>query len=121
MSSEEVFLNHVDWNRIEIEQKNNAQAIVRKLNKFFFNMLEKNDGYFSYKFIKDIKLRSYIIKSMKHSDEKVVEYAQYINGKNMLILDDTISTGTSISEAFRNITETFTPSSITAVTLFSRI
>jgi hypoxanthine-guanine phosphoribosyltransferase len=58
---------------------------------------------------------------MDIDNEKIIEYSSYINDKDILILDDTIGSGNSISEATRAINDTFDPKSITVITLFSKL
>ena len=48
-------------------------------------------------------------------------YSEMINDKDILILDDTISSGKTISDSVYAINETFKPKSITVITLFSKI
>jgi phosphoribosylpyrophosphate synthetase len=121
MNSDDVFENYIDWNKIKSDGELNYNIAEKDLNKFFFKMKNENNNYFSYKFIKDVNLRKYITKTMYSDDEKTIEYAPHINNKNILILDDTISSGASISEACRIITNTFVPNSVTVITLFSKL
>lgn len=87
-----------------------------------------NDGIFSYKFLKPQKLRYAIIKSMSINaefadKEKLVDddltLEKTITGKNVLIIDDTVTSGKTISDAAEAFKETYTPSSITFLTLLS--
>ena len=121
LTSEEVFEDFIDWNQISIDHKDKFKEIEKKLNSFFYKMNEENNGYFSYKFIKDLNLRKYIKKSSYSEIEKTIEYADRINDKNILILDDTIASGSTISGVCQDIINEFTPKSITVITLFSKI
>lgn len=76
---------------------------------------------FSFKHIQTADLRKYITKTMDIHEEKTIEYAHYINDKDILILDDTIASGTTISEACRIIMKTYAPKSMTIITLFSKL
>ena len=53
-----------------------------------------------------------------HND---LNYADLINGKDVLVFDDTITTGKTISDSGKAITEMFAPKSITFITLFSAL
>lgn len=80
-----------------------------------------NDGIFSYKFIKPVELRDAIIQSMHIRDNYIdtLEYGKYINDKNVLIIDDTVTTGNTLSDSAEAIKATYDPKSITFLTLFS--
>jgi hypoxanthine-guanine phosphoribosyltransferase len=58
---------------------------------------------------------------MDDYESEAIEYAPFINDKNILVLDDTIASGKTISEACKIIIESFTPKSITVITLFSKL
>lgn len=91
----------------------------KKLHKSFGDMVDKNDGIFSYKFVPSY-LRKYIASTCKDSyigNELAV--SPKINNKDILVLDDTNSTGQIISEICSTIIETYAPKSITVITLFS--
>lgn len=80
-----------------------------------------NDGIFSYKFLKPAELRNAIIQSMHISDDYMdeIEYGKFINGKKVLIIDDTVTTGKTISDSADAIKSMYDPLSITFLTLFS--
>jgi len=109
MNIEDVYENFINWKQLKLDYGDKYDNSKRLLNKFFSNMEKTNNNYFSYKFIKDVNLRKYITMTIYSDDEKAIEYAPYINGKNILILDDTIGTGKTISEACKEILEMFTP------------
>jgi len=70
-------------------------------------MQTKNKGIFSFKYIKP-ELRYCINKSIEYNPEtNVIEHAAQINGKDVLILDDTITTGQTISEYAKAIMEIY--------------
>lgn len=121
LTAEEVYEEFVDWVQISQDFGERYNKIKSLIASYFKNMDNEYDGYFSYKFIKDVKLRKYIKKTMYSDSEKTIEYASHINGKNILILDDTIGSGSTISEACKEIFEMFSPKSITVITLFSKL
>lgn len=47
------------------------------------------------------------------------EIAEHINDKNILIIDDTVTTGSTLSTSADAIWSTFNPKSITFLTIFS--
>lgn len=97
----------------EVQHSTLLQAII-SMNKY-------NNGVFSYKFIKPIELRNAIKNSMKVSNV-IADYlsmGDYINGKNVLVIDDTIASGKTISDSANAILEMYEPQSITFLTLFS--
>lgn len=80
-----------------------------------------NDGNFSYKFFNK-SFRKYVIKSMYINDRFTTneeEYANTINGKKILVIDDTVTSGKTISDSAEAILDTYAPESITFLTLFS--
>jgi len=121
LTAEEVYEDFVDWKQLKIDFGNEYDKVNKILSSYFAEMNDKYDGYFSYKFIRNVKLRKYIKKTMYSDIEKTIEYAPYINGKNILILDDTIGSGQTISESCKEISEMFSPNSITVITLFSKL
>lgn len=69
----------------------------------------------------------------KHMDKEYLKYIKYIgvnndenirpmmDGKDILLLDDTISSGSTVSQCIEGIISNFTPKSITIVTLLSQL
>lgn len=84
-------------------------------------MGKHNNGLFSYKFIKSLEIRQAISKAMYVCEyfKTELEYADEINGKNVLILDDTIECGEMVSYSADAIMRMFDTKSITVITLFS--
>ncbi len=80
-----------------------------------------NDGVFSYKFIRNKDVRNAIIQSMSINDmyKDEITYGKYLNGKKILVIDDTVTSGKTISDSAEAIIETYAPESITFLTLFS--
>ena len=116
LNVEEVLDNGID--RELLTKSTNFEYIWNDLIKSFEKMNNENNGFFSYKYIKP-EYRKYICKTMSFDNDII--YENLINNKNILILDDTISTGQTISESVKNISEVFTPSKITVITLFSKL
>ena len=122
LSGEEVWEDFIDWSGIKRDFGDNYEDIYNELLVYFRRMQYENDDYFSYKFIPNVKLRKYITKTMTVNKlENIVTYAPMINGKNILILDDTVASGASVSECCNRILNAYTPNSITIITLFSKL
>lgn len=108
-----------------LEDKYKDEVVVSRMKKRIYRgileMNQKNDGVFSYKYIKPNELRDAIVQSMYISDEYKdnLEYAEMINNKRMLILDDTVTSGKTISDSANALLDTFDPKDITFLTLFT--
>ena len=59
--------------------------------------------------------------TLKLSNDRFAEFANKINGQDILIIDDTISRGQSIKEACKIMSESYAPKSITVLTLLSKL
>ena len=77
------------------------------------------NGVFQFHHIIDKEMRKVIERTIKISDEYWGDYVDAINGKNILIIDDSITFGHTLKESIERITDVFTPKSITVLTLFS--
>ena len=120
--AQDVYDYLIDDKYIESRFKNPAK-VFNDLDEAIARMNLENDGVFSYKYLQKSAYRDVIIQSMKvnmgaHND---LNYADYINGKDVLVFDDTITTGKTISDSGNAIKDMFAPKSITFVTLFSAI
>lgn len=117
MSSDDVYDNYIDWKGLYKDfPTKNIQNII---NDSFKRMENENDDIFSFKYIPS-QYRPYITKTMK-KNYSIIEYADKINGKDIIILDDTISSGNTLSEMSSDIISTYTPKSVTCITLFSSL
>lgn len=84
-------------------------AALSKMEGGYFKSKQCPKEYVKY--VKDI---------VTFDKSKISDVAPMIDGKNVLILDDTISSGESISRCASNIIETFNPKKVTLVTLLSK-
>jgi len=100
------------------ENFNNAYY---ELCKYLNEMDEQRGGYFSRHLVKNAKMRDILDVTLKASDDPMAEFANKINGQDILIIDDTISRGQSIKEACQIMQESYSPKSITVLTLLSRL
>ena len=106
--------NLIDKEQITKDYPNNYNEVITKISRSFRRM-EGADF------------------EAKHMDKKYLKYVKYIgvnndlnirpmiDGKDILVLDDTISSGTTVSQCIDGITSNFTPKSITIVTLLSKL
>ncbi len=122
LNADDVWEDYIDWRQMQTDFKDGYEKAESDMLKFFKRMESENDNMFSFRYIPNTKLRQYITKTMWVKDpEKQITYAPYINNKNILILDDTIASGASISEACKEIISSFIPASVTVITLFSKV
>ena len=107
-----------------IAQMSNTQEqyidCKKEIERSIMRMNQKNNGIFSYKYIEE-GYRKYVIQSMYISDnvKSNLELANVINGKRVLVLDDTVTSGKTISDSAEALMDTFDPFDITFLTLFS--
>jgi pyrimidine operon attenuation protein/uracil phosphoribosyltransferase len=106
--------NLIDKEQITKDYPNNYNEVITKISRSFRRM-EGADF------------------EAKHMDKKYLKYVKYIgvnndlnirhmiDGKDILVLDDTISSGTTVSQCIDGITSNFTPKSITIITLLSQL
>lgn len=100
----------------------NSVSVWNALEDAFSSMRIENGGVFSYKYIQVSAYRKAIKNSLKvNSKGYATYYEDIINGKNVLVFDDTVTSGKTISDSGNAITGTFTPKSITFITLFSAL
>ena len=74
---------------------------------------------FQFHKVHDMDMRAVIEYTIKMDDDFYGKYVDAINGKNVIIVDDSIALGNSIKESCKIISENYTPKSITVLTLFS--
>lgn len=67
----------------------------------------------------DTELRSTITNTIKVNNDLLEEYKEDINGKHILIIDDTITMCQTFKSAYDAITSVYFPKSITGLTMFS--
>jgi hypoxanthine-guanine phosphoribosyltransferase len=84
-------------------------------------MDKQRNGTFSRHFIKDSEMRDVLDFTLKVSPDRFAEFANKINGRDILVIDDTISRGQTIKEACSILQESYSPKSITVLTLLSKL
>lgn len=122
LTTEEVEDIVLDFNsKFRLFYKENFDFAFRSLSKYLDKMNEEKNGIFTRHFIKDQEMRNVLDLTLKLSDDKYAEYANVINGKNILIIDDTISRGQSIKEMVNIIKTSYSPKNISVLTLLSKL
>ena len=93
---------------------------VKEFLRYKDDMGLNHFGKFTYHSVKDDEMRNLISNSMKVVDSDFQEASELLNGRNVLILDDSVSRGKTIVDAVKAIGELYVPKSITILTLFSK-
>ena len=101
--------------------KDDFNSKYYELCRYLDLMDKKRNGYFSRHLIKNKQMRDILDLTLKVSDDKFAEFANKINGQDILIIDDTISRGRTIKEACHIMMESYAPKSITVLTLLSKL
>lgn len=101
----------IEYDKIENDFSNSDEVI-----EFIREGFRKMNNEFEAKFI-DKKYLKYIKYLGNHNPE---EFRNKIDGKDILILDDIMSSGTTVSQCVENIQNTFNAKSITVITLLSK-
>ena len=92
-----------------------------ELGRYLDLMDKERNGYFSRHLVKNNQMRDVLDSTLKLSDDRFAEFANKINGQDVLIIDDTISRGQTIKEACQIMLESYAPKSITVLTLLSKL
>lgn len=121
LTVEEVYENYYDEDYFDNLGGVEAKHARMEMTKAFRSMNLRNKGIFSYKYISALAYRDSIEQSLKLAfDENMsMQYRDAINGKNVLVLDDTVASGKTLSDSADAIRSMFDPNSITFLTLFS--
>ena len=122
LTTEEVDDIVLDFNsKFREYYKENFNAAYFQLGDYLDQMDKERDGYFSRHLIKNKKMRDALDSTLKLSDDRFAEFANKINGQDILIIDDTISRGQTIKEVCQIISDSYAPKSITVLTLLSKL
>lgn len=122
LTTEEVNDIVLDFNsKFREHYKDNFNSAYYRLDRFLDQMDKQLKGTFSRHLIRDPEMRDVLDFTLKVSEDIYAEFANKINGQNILIIDDTFSRGQSIKEACRIMMESYAPKSITVLTLSSEL
>ena len=124
-----VFVILCKFNNIKISKterqiyKNDFDNALKELETYFAKMSPNThypmDAVFKRHKIANAEMRNAIDKTLAVADPN--SYHTELNNKNILIIDDIISRGASIRESIKIIKQTYTPKSITILTLLSKL
>lgn len=101
--------------------KESIDSALRQLSEYLKKMNEEKNGYFTRHYVTDANMRNVLTKTLKLSTDSVARYSKLIDGKDILLIDDSISRGQTIMEACQILQENYSPTSITVLTLFSKL
>lgn len=97
-----------------LKDKVNVDKFFKSLKKWLDSM---PTDFFQYHYIPP-RYRKYFNNEFVIPEETVLEYADKINDKRVLVIDDTISSGKSISDYCRAVVQSFTPKELIIFTAF---
>ena len=106
---------------IETFRGNNYAKAEKMLLRYLAEMDEIKNGSFVRYMVLDKTIRDTLDYTFKMSKSRYAEYSNLINYNNVILLDDTISRGQSISDACKMIKMSYRPKSITVLTLISKL
>lgn len=122
LTTEEVEEIVLDFNsKFREYYKEDFNTAYYRLGEYLDQMDRERKGSFSRHMIKDSEMRDVLDSTLKLSNDRFAEFANKINGQDILIIDDTISRGQTIKEACKIMLESYAPKSITVLTLLSKL
>lgn len=83
----------------------------------FNDMRNNNNGIFTYSSIKNPNLRKYVQNSIDISAEAISQYSNVINGKRVVIIDDVLTSGRTLSETSKYLLNNFKPIDVVFLTI----
>lgn len=101
--------------------KDNFEDAWKELLIYIDYMNKEKNGTFARHYVRNSEMRNVLDVTIELNKDKYAEFANKINGQDILIIDDTISRGQTIKEMVKNIKSTYTPRSITVLTLMSKL
>lgn len=104
----------IDIERIRNDYGNLFNKVMSEIHRSFRRMKGET---FEAKYVKKEYLK-YIKYIETNGDDNI---RKYIDDKNILLLDDTISSGETVSQCINGILSNFIPKSITIITLLSKV
>lgn len=115
LSKEEIIDDDlIDIERIRNDYGNSFNKVMSEIHRSFRRMKGKT---FEAKYVKKEYLK-YIKYIETNGDDNI---RKYIDDKDILLLDDTISSGETVSQCINGILSNFIPKSITIITLLSKV
>lgn len=117
---EQIWEDNIDLASIAKKFGNNQQNIQKFLKKLRSCFDRMPTQYFQYHFIPPT-YRRFINQKFAFYHDDIIENSKYFNNKKVLIVDDTISTGRTISDFSKVIIESFSPKELVVFTAFSAL
>ena len=115
LSKEEIIDDDlIDIERIRKDYGNSLNKVMSEIHRSFRRMKGET---FEAKYVKKEYLK-YIKYIETNGDDDI---RKYIDDKDILLLDDTISSGETVSQCINGILSNFIPKSITIITLLSKV
>ena len=103
----------IDIERIRHDYGNSFNKVMSEIHRSFQRMKGET---FEAKYVK----KEYL-KYIKYIETNGDDIRKYIDDKDILLLDDTISSGETVSQCINGILSNFIPKSITIITLLSKV
>lgn len=101
--------------------KDDYDEAFEMLCDYLDTMNEEKNGYFSRHYVKDKTMRNVLKDTFKVTNDNYARWAKDLTDKDVLLIDDTISRGQTIKSACKIISDTYSPKSITVLTLLSKL
>ena len=105
----------INYDLIKKDYPNNSREIEMELEKHLYKLNNQNKE-FKAKDVKKKYLKYFNFLSLKDCEDA----AEKINDKNVIVLDDIFSSGTTVSQAIEAIKQNYEPKTMTVVTLLSK-
>lgn len=95
-------------------------TMLKELSRNLKKMDEEKNSVFTRHMVKNPDIRNLLSKTLKASNDPGADYSYLINGRDILVLDDTVSRGQTIKEACDILNTSYFPKSITVFTIMSK-
>lgn len=122
MSTEEILdICDADGSVFRQYYDNRLEEAYSELEGFLKAMNEQHGGMYARHFVKDAEMRDVLTRTMTVTadNDYIKRFVESVNGKPVLIIDDTISRGHSLKEVCEIILSEANPSMVTCLTLMS--
>lgn len=103
------------------EYAGHVSEALAELRTYLDVMDKKYDGYFTRHMVKNLRMREVLVYTIKHSETAEPKYKKYIDGNDILLIDDSIHAVQTIKDAINIINSIYEPKSVTVLTLFSKL
>lgn len=83
-------------------------------------MNEEYKGYLSWGCIKNMRMSMILKQTLNQSDDEAARLMRYVNDKDVLLIEDSISKGQSIISVYNILRNSYLPKSISVLRLFDK-